>query len=77
MEMRLHIVILDLSIGPFMTHFKNHEMEEKYCLYSISAIRRKQKYWFLWKTMYHTLAAKMSGLTGHFTCKMAPVEVGL
>ena len=43
-----------LSIGPFMTHFKNHEMEEKNCFYSISAKRRKQKYRFLWKNMYQS-----------------------
>ena len=27
--MRLHIVILNLSIGPFMTHIQNHKMEQK------------------------------------------------
>ena len=31
-----HSVILNLSIGPFMTHFLNHKMEQrKYCSYSI------------------------------------------
>ena len=29
MEMRLHIVILNLSIGPFMINFQNHKMERK------------------------------------------------
>ena len=27
--MRLHIVILNLSIGPFMINFQNHKMERK------------------------------------------------
>ena len=47
MEMGLHIVILNLSIGPFMTHFNDPEMEENdlNCFYSISANRHKQKDW--------------------------------